>query len=121
LFFFYFKKLIFKDSLNYFEFWSNLLITVNQMHQHECTSMLLCPMMNFKFEWKNIISLCVHEHKISQLIHFYSISKQTNFRVLHIRLFYFWKKNHYLSHYEIYILISQPYSYEKCMKWNPDF
>ena len=58
------------------------LITIDQMHRHVCTSMLLLIMTNFNLI-KIIISLCFHEHKNLKLTQFISISKGANFMVLH--------------------------------------
>ena len=46
----------FQLHLNHFEFWSIPLTSINQMHQHICTTMLLHPIMNFNLI-KNIIYL----------------------------------------------------------------
>ena len=54
----------FQLHLNHFEFWSIPLTSINQMHQHICTTMLLHPIMNFNLI-KNIIFPMFHEHKNS--------------------------------------------------------
>jgi len=50
LFSFYFKAVFtsFQNILNHFKILSsNTLITINKMQRHACSSMFLCPMMNF--------------------------------------------------------------------------
>ena len=53
-FFFLLFQSLFKSILNHFELWSKPLITVNHMHQHECTKMLLSLMIKFNLT-KNFV------------------------------------------------------------------
>jgi len=53
------------------------------MQKHECTKMLLGPMMNFNLNEKYYFSI-FHEHKHTKLNHFHLFQKGVNFRVLQI-------------------------------------
>jgi hypothetical protein len=77
-------KRILKEQLEFILiFGQNQAIQKTQMHHHECINKLLNLRINFNLV-KNIISQCFHEHKNSKLIHFSSISKEANFRVLQL-------------------------------------
>jgi hypothetical protein len=69
--------------LNYFWTLVKPLSTINRMQKHECTKMLLGPMMNFNLNEKYYFSI-FHEHKHTKLNHFHLFQKGVNFRVLQI-------------------------------------
>jgi len=86
-FFIYFQS-IFKSILkNQFgsilNFSQRPLHLKNQMYQHEYTTMLLSPMINFNL-MKNIIFPIFHEQKNDKLNYFSSTSKRAKFRMLQI-------------------------------------
>jgi hypothetical protein len=66
-FFFYFRaisNLIQKHLKSFFRFDQSHSVHESICNQHECTTVLLNPMMNFNLI-KNIIFLMFHEHQIS--------------------------------------------------------